>query len=118
MKSYECTIFMGAYRQGISGARFYEKDVIYEIRRFQSRNLDRKITVRITQTRFVFMHYEEPGFEISAIQYPRFCTPEHAIKSFMIDLGKCLKDHFEQLSLSIMDSDTITYLGEEDEHSG
>ena len=118
MKSYECTIFMGSVRQGLAGSWFSEQDVIEEIKIFQSRNLDRKVTVRITQTRFVFMHYSELGFEISAIQYPRFPIPEHIIKSFMIDLGKCLKDRFEQLSLSIMDSDTITYLGEEDEHPG
>ncbi len=117
MKSYECTIFMGSIRNGSEGTHFTEGQVIDEIKLFQSQNLDRKVVVRVTRTKFVFMHYEEEGWEISAIQYPRFHIPELTIKSFMVDLAKYLKDHFDQRSISIMDSISVTYLGDEDEHS-
>ena len=110
MESYECPIFMGSIRNGSEGTPFYEHDVIEEIKYFQSMNLDLKIVVRITHTEFVFMHYQESGFEISAIKYLRFPHPDLKIKAWMVKLGKHLKEHFEQKSLSIMDNETVTYL--------
>lgn len=117
MKSYECTIFMGSVRLGLKGTRFSEQDVIEEIKYFQSMNIKRKTVIRITKIKYIFMHYEEDGFEISAIQYPRFPQTDIAIRAFMKDLTKHLKSHFQQLSISISDSEQIDYLGEEDEHS-
>lgn len=116
MKSYECKIFMGSIRQGSEGTQFSETSLIREIRKFQYLNLDIKITLRLTATKFVFLYYEEPGFEIAAIQYPRFPLSEGQIWQWMNKLGKHLKKHFEQKSLSIMDSDTINYLGEPDDN--
>lgn len=116
MKSYECTIFMGSIRHGSEGTHFQDRDVTEEIKYFQSMNTKTKVTVRLTATRFIFMNYSERGFEISAIQYPRFNLTEFEIKDFMVRLGEHLKDHFDQLSLCIMDNETITYLGSEDEH--
>ena len=116
MKSYECKIFMGSVRQGLDGSHFQYQHVTEEIKRFQLANLDTKIAVRITATRFIFAHYSERGFEIAAIQYPRFPLKEHKIWTWMNNLGKHLKEVFEQKSLSIMDSDTIHYLGEPDDN--
>lgn len=107
MKSYECTIFMGSIRQGSEGISFGEQDVIEEIKYYQSQNLHRKVTIRLTKTKFIFLHYEEPGFEISAIQYSRFPLSKIIIKAFMVALAKHLKKHFQQLSVSIMDHETI-----------
>lgn len=117
MKSYECTIFMGSIRQGSDGAHFTESDVIGQIKYFQSMHLDPKITVRITNTRYVFMHYTELGFEISAIQYPRYQYTEFEIREWMVKLAKYLKVFFQQRSLSVMDKHHVLYLGDEDEHS-
>ncbi len=113
MKSYECTIFMGSIRNGSEGTRFTKQAVIDEIKYFQSQNMDRKVVVRIRNTSFVFLHYEEPGWEISGIQYPRFPLPEFSIRQSMLDLAKHLKEHFEQRSISIMDRESITYLGDQ-----
>jgi hypothetical protein len=116
MKSYECKIFMGSIQDGSDGPRFFESDVIEAIRVYQSDNLDTKITLRITQTRFFFLHYEEPGFEIAAIQYPRFKTNPQDIKNWMINLCAYLKIAFRQKSISFMDCDTILYMGEPDDN--
>ncbi len=116
MKSYECKIFMGSVRYGSEGTRFFEHDVVEQIKYFQSQHLNTKVTVRITQTRFIFLHYEEPGFELAAIKYPRFPISDFEIKAWMILLGKYLKCYFDQKSLSIMDNDSITFLGEPDDN--
>ena len=113
MKSYECTIFMGSIRHGSEGTHFTEQDWIEEIQFFQLRDSGRKIPVRITNTRFVFQHYSELGFEISAIFYPRFPVSPPDIRTFMCNLGEYLKDHFDQRSLCLMDAQSIIYLGDE-----
>lgn len=117
MKSYECKIFMGSVRHGLEGTRFTKQDVIEEIKYVQSMNLHRKIPVRISDTKFIFLNYEEDGFEISAIQYPRFPQREFAIRAFMLELAGHIKKHFEQLSVSVSDHESIIYLGAEDEHT-
>lgn len=117
MKSYECTIFMGSVRHGSEGTRFSKQDVIEEIKYVQAMNSNRKVVVRVSDTTFVFLHYEEKGFKITAIQYPRFPQSEFVIKAFMRELADHLKGHFDQKSVSISDSKSITYLGDEDEHS-
>ncbi len=113
MNSYECTIFMGSIRNGSEGTKFTKAQVIEEIKYFQSNNMDRKVMVRIQDTKFIFLHYEEEGWEISGIQYPRFPLPEFRIESFMLNLAQHLKDHFDQRSVSIMDAQSIVYLGDE-----
>ncbi len=112
MKSYECKIFMGSVRHGSEGTHFQDQDVTEEIKYFQSLNKSTKITVRLTATRFIFMHYSERGFEIAAIQYPRYPHSESDINRFMLGLAKHLKEHFDQLSVSVMDDNSIVYLGD------
>ena len=115
MKSYECKLFMGSVRDGSQGLPFSEEALIHEIKYCQG--IDEKIVVRLTRTKFIFLNYEEEGWEISAIQYPRFPVASYVIKGFMIRLAKHLIKIFDQKSVSVMDNENITYFGEEDEHS-
>ncbi len=118
MKSYECKIFMGSVRDGSQGLPFSEEALIHEIKYRQSIEMDAKIVVRLTKTKYIFLQYEEEGWEISAIQYPRFPYPTYTIRNCMLRLAQHLKNVFEQKSVCVMDHEKVTYFGEEgDEHS-
>lgn len=117
MKSYECKLFIGSVRDGSEGLTFSEEALISEIKYWQSVHIDAKIVVRLTKTKFIYLNYEEEGWELSAIQYPRFPVPTYEIRAGMIRLAQHLMKIFEQKSISVMDPENITYFGKDDEHS-
>ncbi len=118
MKSYECKLFMGSVRDGSQGLPFSEEYLIHEIKYWQSVHVDAKIVIRLTKTKFIYLNYEEEGWELSAIQYPRFPVPTYEIRAGMLRLAEHLMKVFEQKSICVMDHEKVTYFGAEfDEHS-
>ena len=109
MKAYECKLFIGSVRGGYDGLAFSLDDLKYEIRYQQS--IDQTSgPVRITETTYVYLDYEEPGWEITIIQYPRFPKPEHELRAFMLRMGAHLLEVFDQNRVTVQDGEKVTML--------
>ena len=117
MKSYECKLFMGSVRNGFQGLPFPEEELIHEIKYWQSFHTDAKIVIRLTRIKYIYLSYEEDGWELSAVQYPRFPESTYVIRAGMLRLAEHLMKVFEQKSICVMDHEKVNYFGEHDEHS-
>lgn len=104
----EIKIFIGS-REGYRGRVFSLQELKSEIAQLQD---SQKITsvVRITKCEYLFKDYNESGFEISMINYPRF--PKS--KSDLMKDAMCLASHlmtvFKQNRVSLMDGQSIHML--------
>jgi len=100
-KTHEVKIFIGSVNE-VTKNPFTEKDLTKAIQEFQEKN-NCKITVRITKTNFVSgLSYFEKGWEIGAINYPRFFVNISQINKFMISLGSELLSRFKQKRVSVV----------------
>jgi hypothetical protein len=101
--SYEAKLFMGS-RERYDGDKIYSEDeVAAAVAEFQETFADNGIPpVRITQTRFVHLKYQERGYELAVINYPRYDIPIRILENFMIELGKFLLVKFNQNKVSVI----------------
>lgn len=109
VKNFEARIYIGS-KVRYNGPSFSVVDLKSEISNFQKTNYIISNTVRITATDFVFNGYEESGWEIAIINYPRNEKPEKIIRGFTFDLAVHLFKHFEQNRMSIVFPDEIVML--------
>lgn len=58
--------------------------------------------VTVTETLYVVRGYNEPGWRISAINYPRFPKSKEFINIFMIALGDFLLTRLDQNRLTVV----------------
>ena len=110
MRSYECKLFIGSRRDGYDGEPFTKKEVIHEIKLCQDAYCISAGCVRITETTYVYLNYEEDGFEISIMQYPRFPKTESMLWAFMHNLAEHLMVVFNQNRISVMDPEHVEML--------
>lgn len=110
IKNFEARIYIGS-KVRYNGPSFSIVDLKFQISNFQkTRLLCESNTVRITATNFVFNEYEESGWEIAIINYPRNEKPEKIIRNFTFDLAVHLFKHFEQNRMSIVFPDETVML--------
>jgi hypothetical protein len=109
LPTYEVRAYIGSVR-GYDGASFSKEDLIGAIGHYQKvAEQGIVMAVRVTPTSFVYQDYVEDGWEIAAINYPRFPKQQGQVDDFMIGLAKYLLNRFEQNRMSVV-SPSITVL--------
>lgn len=101
---FESRIYVGSKR-GYKGESFTESQLTRIIQDFQTywnKKNDWTIALRISKTNFICMDYSEVGWEIAAIQYPRFPKEVSEIEYFMDSLAEFLLIEFGQNRISII----------------
>jgi hypothetical protein len=114
--TFEARLYIGSV-QGYHGTPFTFEELKEEVGNLQSESpKEEMIPVRIAPTNFVCGNYSEAGWEIAAINYPRFPKAEALITSFMMELAKRLLVCFNQNRISIIfPNETIMFESEEAE---
>lgn len=99
--SYEVKVYIGSVNEQTRRS-FNKQSLVEEIGRFQDENRP-IIPVRICDTTFISgLDYNESGWEISAINYPKIkCDPE-TISSFMLKLAENLVEVFHQHRICVI----------------
>ena len=109
--THEIKMYVGSIR-GYNGTEFNEDELCFEIKEFQ-KNIDdlNLVSLRVTPTKYIVRDYVEKGWEITAINYPRF--PKSYLKTylFMEGLAKRLLKNLKQNRISMVCSDK-TYMFE------
>lgn len=101
--SYEVKIFIGSKR-GYNGESFSKEDLLKEISDFQiywEIQYSNTVSLRVSNTTYVVKDYVEDGFEITAINYPRFPKQPKEITDFMRALVARLLLKLEQNRISM-----------------
>lgn len=111
---FEARIYIGS-KVGYTGEDYSVDDVRAAIGQYQQTLGPQKATpVRITPTQFVWEDYNEPGWEIAAINYPRAPKSKAVISSFALGLAGHLLEHFRQDRISVVFPDEIVMLEADD----
>lgn len=105
--TYEVRLYIGR-RYGYHGDEFSLEDLKKEVGNIQKTFKENYtfesgvIPVRITKTEFVSEDYSEEGWELAAINYPRFQKAKSTILVFMTELARHLLVKFNQHRISII----------------
>lgn len=111
---FEARIYIGS-RVNYNGPHFDLADLKESISCFQTTNgIDASNPVRITSTTFVWEKYEEDGWEIAIIDYPRVSKPHEVLRQFAYNLAVHLLERFQQNRMSIVFPEEIVMLESED----
>lgn len=107
---FEARIYIGN-RIKYDGPKFSFAQLRESIGHFQeSTGRDLSNPVRITPTTFVWEEYDEEGWEIAIINYPRASKPHDVLRDFTYNLAIHLLEKFEQNRMSIVFPDEIVML--------
>ena len=101
--AYEAKLYMGS-KEGYDGEEFTEDEIRIVIQEFQKSQ--EIIPVRISKTCFMAGDYYEHGWEIVAINYPRYPKTHEYIWSFMHSLAKHMLINFKQNRVTLQDHKT------------
>ena len=116
---YESKIYMGCVKSRLLKPIYKREIRENEVRQVigeQQESYHIVIPLRITKTRFVAGSvYQENGWEIAAINYPRTNTTVQEIDDFMLILAKVLLNKFYQHRVSIVNPREIIMLTGEDD---
>lgn len=106
--TYEVKAYIGS-RRGYNGATISEQEIIDIITHEQAGlTCKHPIPVRMTKTEFICLDYREEGWELAAINYPRYPQYKETILAFMLQLGQKLCCHLEQNRVSVVAPDRTT----------
>jgi len=106
---YECKIYIGSVSY-ITDETFTQDEVEMFCGKVQE-DYDYTIPVRITPTTFVSdTDYQEKGWEIAAIDYPKLPYNQRQIRGWMRNLAEALIIKFKQHTVCIVDPDNIIML--------
>lgn len=108
-KTWKSHIYIGS-KEGYTGPSFDYSDLRKEIGIFQMNNPEIACTVRVVAASYIFAEYEESGWEISIINYPRFPKSEEVLIDFTHGLAQHLLDRFKQNRMSIVFKDDTILL--------
>lgn len=109
--NYEVRIYIGN-RIGYRGREFSLEELKQSVGEYQKK--EESNPVRITPTTFVWGEYQENGWEISIINYPRCTKLNHKLKEFGYGLADYLFNKFPQNRMSIVFPDEIVMLEADD----
>jgi hypothetical protein len=110
---FEARIYIGS-RVKYDGPQFSFAELREAIGYFQANNGIESNPVRITPTTFVWEKYDEEGWEIALIDYPRVSKPHEVLRKFAYNLAVHLLERFEQNRMSIVFPDEIVMLEADD----
>lgn len=99
--THQIDIYIGS-QMGYSGDIFNIVTLKLAVQNFQTHYSAEFCGLIITRTLYAVGEYEELGWKISAINYPRFPKSIEFINKFMIDLGEYLLIHLGQNRLTIV----------------
>ena len=103
---YECKIYIGSVSDKTDEA-FTQEEVEMFCGKVQE-GYDYTIPVRITPTTFVSeTKYQEKGWEIAAIDYPKLPYNQRQIRGWMRHLAEALILNFKQNTVCIIDKNNI-----------
>jgi len=109
---YECTIYIGS-SMAITKETLTQQELELYCGKEQH-NYEFTIPVRISPTTFLSgISYQERGWEISAIDYPKLSYNKRQIKAWMRHLAESLILKFQQHTICIIDKDGIIMLENE-----
>lgn len=107
---YEVKLYLGSVRTRSDETGeapltvIYKTDLISEIGKFQDGVGGTVVPVRITDTTFVSgSDYEEGGWEVAAVSFPRTNHSHAKTLEFMVSLGYHLLDVFLQNRICVLD---------------
>ena len=103
--THEVSLYIGSVR-GYNGEPFTREELFEAIAGYQVAKGDATLAVRITPTTFVVRDYVEDGWEVTAINYPRYIKKPGDIDQFMVGLANCLLITFRQNRISVVGSET------------
>jgi hypothetical protein len=107
LPTYEVRAYIGSV-YGYNGAKFSKEELAEAISHYQN-IIEVALAIRLTPTSFVFQDYVEDGWEIAAINYPRFPKKHQQIDDFMFGLSNYLLNRFKQNRMSVV-SPSVTVL--------
>ena len=108
-KFYECKIYMGSVNYTTKD--IYSQDEIELYCGQVQEEYEYVIPIRITETTYVSESiYQEKGWEITAIDYPKLHFTRRQIRNFMRHLAESLLYTFGQHTICISDKDEIMML--------
>lgn len=111
---FEARIYIGS-RVKYNGPAFTFEELRKAIGEYQhSRGLEWANPVRITQTHYVWDDYDEPGWEVAIIDYPRRTKAHSVLRCAAMELAGYLLDHFKQNRISVVFPDEIVMLEADD----
>lgn len=99
-RTKEIRLYIGS-RVGYHGKEFNEEELIESIGNYQT-SCEESSPVRVTKTRYVDEHYNEPGWEIVAICYPRKPRTGSQLKRFMKGLAHHLLQDLKQMRVTLI----------------
>ena len=109
---HEVRFYIGS-REKYAGPEFTRKEVTTFIGQFQSERSEDMMPVRVTPTSYVCEDYQEDGWELAVIGYPRTNKPKNIINRFVLDLAEAMLYHFKQNRISVIFPDEIVMLQNE-----
>ena len=100
-QAYECKIFIGSKNEYLK--QYFDRSILLEyIQGFQD-NYHKLIPVRVTGTEFVCgSKYQESGWEIAVINYPKLDLCIEEIEYFCEQLTEYLTDRLRQKRVTLM----------------
>lgn len=108
-KFYECKIYMGSVNYSTKDV--YSQDEIELYCGQIQEEYEYVIPLRITETTYISeLTYQEKGWEIAAIDYPKLRFTRKQIRNFMRHLAESLLDKFGQHIICVSDKDEIMML--------
>lgn len=113
--AYEAKLFMGSRERYDGNKVSTEEEVAAAVSEFQATYAENGVPpVRITPTRFIHLKYQERGYELAVINYPRYDIPIRILENFMLELGKFLLARFNQNKVSVVFPEEIYVLEADD----
>ncbi len=117
-ETFEVRLYIGSMF-GYHGDNFTKEELKEEVGFIQKQFKEKYtfesgvIPVRMTQTEFISEDYSEKGWELAAINYPRFEKAESTITVFMYELARHLLVRFNQHRISLITPEETVLFEEE-----
>jgi hypothetical protein len=102
----EMRLYVGS-REGYHGTEFTEDKLVESIGTFQTQH-NEFTPVRVTKTRYVDRDYNEPGWELGVVCYPRHPRTKAQLQRFMTDLAVWLLEDMKQNRITLVTNEDTT----------
>lgn len=105
---YEIRLYIGS-QEGYHGEKFGLRELMKAVRDFQASHKD-KVSVRYTACVYQVGDWDEDGWEVAAIDYPRFPKTSDYLRNWFEGLSLYLIDRLKQDRITVCDPFwSITY---------
>jgi hypothetical protein len=116
---YEVRLYIGS-REGYHGEQFGQRDLMRAVRQFQEGySQDNLVSVRYSKCTYQVGNWDEEGWEIAAINYPRFPKSTNYLNEWFMNLAKFLCKNLHQNRITVCTpyiSTTVEIDGAEERH--